>query len=1187
MSKMKKGKAGRTGQCAGNQDSTLLGRSLQRSVLRLALGAAVTPLVLAPMAFAQLTTADILGTVTDATGAVVPNASVTIVNLDTKETRAVTSNSSGEYVVSLLPVGRYRVTTTAAGFKTQTITSVAVEAGDRAREDVKLDTGGSSEVVNVEAQTPLLQADNATVSTTITAVAVQDLPLNGRNYVQLVQLVPGANEGPGNGLASGGRPDDRRPTSSFSVNGQDDTLNNTTVDGIDDNERIIGTAGIKPVVEAIQEITVQTNSYSPEAGRTAGGVVSIITRSGTNAFHGTAYEFFRNDIFDAKNVLQPQGQRKPELRQNQFGGSIGGPIFRDRTFFFGDYEGFRQVSGLTYTSTVPTIDEYNNINSIAGGSPAALIAAGNGTQGLAIDPVALNYLKLFPAPNAGTPGQLTNNYVISPNKTQTGNSFDVRIDHKFNGNNQFFGRYDSNKFNTFTPPALGTVNGLQISGGRYIFAGPANDASQQFGFGFTHIFSQNLLIDLRAGFTRINNFSAPLNYGTSPDTTVGFGTNMNFNSFSNFLTPIQFGPFSDIGDGAYVPLQDIDNTFQYLANLSYTHGNHNIKGGVSYIRRQSRNVQSSFAAGQYTFGLSTDTVSGNNKKSQDNNLASSLTGAFSADSRNYDLNPPDYRTYEPSVFLQDSWKVTPALTILYGGRYDVFTPFTEAHNRISNFNYVQALGSTAANVNNALQIANVNGVNANAGIKTDYSNFAPRVGFSASITPKTVLRGGYGLSFFPGNYTSNADLKNVPFVSVFSPNCQSAAAIAIEDKALGLAAGTTPSGQNPACGGPSAPTAPATFDAGLPLPVAPNVTNLSAIQSLSFTAETPNFRSALIQQFNLQVEQQFGNNVLTIGYVGNIGQHLPETINDINQPKPFDPDLNAKASARPLSVLLPQLSGVGLLQSEGVSNYHALQTSFQRRFTHGLAFDANYTYGKALSDITGFSAEGGGRSWGNADPTRIGQLEYGAAENDIEHRFALSLNYTLQYGKNFTGVKKAVLSGYQFNTITVWQSGKPFDIVNGGGGNDVTTRNLPTSTQPVNDAFSNRATPQNNGGPDRPNQIFNGRLSHPGVGNGGFYFNPNAFVPQPIGTIGNTQRDALFGPHFRHVDLSIFKDFPVTERVNLQLRAEAFDITNTPSYQILDGSGSVQLGNSAFGTVQNTDPNYVPRQLQFALKAQF
>ncbi len=1130
----------------------------------------LTLLSLSAAAWGQLTTADILGTATDASGAVLPNANVTLTNLGTREQRNAVTNGSGDYTFTLLPVGRYSVSVRAPGFKVSTIENLSVEAGDRARADAHLELGAESQTVEVQAQTPLLQADNATVSSTVTEKAVQDLPLNGRNFVQLVQLVPGANEGPGNGLISGGRPDDRRSSASFSVNGQDDTLNNFIVDGTDDNERVIGTIGVRPNVEGIQEITVETNSYSAEAGRTAGGVVSIITRSGTNNFHGSAYEFFRNDYFDARNVLQTSG-RKPELRQNQFGGSLGGPIFRDRTFFFADYEGLRLVSGTTYTSNVPQIAQYNEINSIGGATPQQLVAQGNGTQPYPVDPIALAYLKLFPAP---TNANATNNYVVSPNKTQTSNTADARVDHKFGDHDQLFARFTYNKVNTVTPQALGTQNGLQISGGRYIFAGPATDAAYQYGLGYTHIFNQNLILDLRAAYTRINNLSLPLNNGTNPDTKLGFGPNMNFNSLSSFLTPISFGGFSDIGDGAYVPLQDIDNTFQYAGTVSYTLGNHNLKVGAGLVRRQARNVQSAFAAGQYGFGLSTDNVNGNNTQTQINQLASSLVGAFTSESRNYDLTPPDYRTWEPSFFAQDSWKVNPKLTVLYGIRYDLFTPFTEAHNRISNFDFLQASGSTAANVGSALKVANVNGVDGQAGIKTDYSNAAPRVGFSLSATPTLVIRGGYGLSFFPGNYTSNADLKNAPFVSVYSPNCsQSTVALQIQ-----TALGVPQSNFNSHCFTPGQYDGTGTFDVGLPLPAAQTLNS----NSLSFVAEDPKFRSALIQQFNLQVEKQFGANVLTVGYVGNIGQHLPETINNINQPAPFDPT-TAPATAQNLRLQaqLPNLGGVGWLQSEGVSNYNALQTSLQRRFVNGLAFDANYTWAKALSDTTGFSQEGK-QGWSNADPTRINTIDYGVAENDIANRFALSLNYELQYGKNFTGLKRLALHGWQANTIVVWQSGKPFSILNGGQ-NDVTSASAAPGT-PGATNYGNRATPVNSGGNDRPNRI--GKASGPKTLTE--YFNTANYAPQPLGTIGTAQRNSEFGPHFRHVDLSMFKDFAVNERVSLQFRAEAFDITNTPDYYIPNsGSNNATLGSSTFGQVTDYDPNYNPRQLQFALKATF
>ncbi|HZB88364.1 MAG TPA: carboxypeptidase-like regulatory domain-containing protein [Terracidiphilus sp.] len=1161
-------------------------------------------------ASAQLTTADILGTVTDTSGAVVPNATLTLTDLATNQIRTVQSNGTGEYIFPLLPVGHYSILVKAAGFEASKTADLSVEAGDRARADIQLHVGAATDVVEVTATTPLLQADSATVSSSVTEESVQDLPVNNRNFVNLVQIVPGANEGPGNGLTSGGRPDDRRQTASFAVNGQDDTLNNYTIDGIDDNERIIGTIGVRPVVEAINEITVQTNNYTAEVGRTAGGVVSVITQEGGNQFHGQVYEFFRNDIFDARNVLQTTGD-KPELRQNQFGGGIGGPIFKNRTFFFGDYEGFRFVSGLTYTKETLTQDEYNDVNSLNGGSPQLLLANGNGTQNQAVDPIALAYLKLYPAPNAGPLDSLSNNHVISPNKTQFSNNFDVRVDHKFSDRDLFFGRYDYNHVNTFTPAGFGTdaATGLQISGGQFDFDGPATDVAQQYGYGYTHTFTQNLIADFRAAYTRINNLSLPLNSGVSggADSVVA-GSNgtfaANLNSQSNNLTPIGFPGVGDIGDGSFVPLQDIDGSYQYLGTVSYTKGRHNIKFGASLIRREARNVQSPYVAGQYTFGLVTDSSRPAGSppgtplsavQQRDNGIASALTGAFSGEQRQVDITPPDYRTWEPSGFVQDSWKVTPRLTVLYGIRYDVYTPFTEAHGRIANFDFAEALGLSPSTVGSALKIANVGGVDGHAGISTDHSNVAPRVGFAWSVRPTTVIRGGFGLSYFPGNYTSNTDLKNVPFLSNFQPSCQSAEAIAIEanyEQAAGNAGQTVGNGQ-------CAP-AYAQFDQGLPLPTVPDVSNLQTLNPLSFNTESSNFKSGAIDQYNLQVEQQFGANVLSVGYVGNVAHHLPQVINDINQPSPYSTNPNnanynpgpgpgprANSGPRQLDSQFPNLnlSGVGLVESEGVSNYNGLQVSYQRRLSQGLAFDANYTWAKDLGDVTGYSQEGSQEGFSDADPFLLRQIEYGPAENDIRNRFALSLNYTFQYGKSWTGISKEALTGWGVSTITVWQSGKPFTILNNGGNSapvsDTTTYTF--NNQTVTESYGDRAVPNNGGGRDRPDQIASPR----GNKSNSQFFNVLAFHPQPTGQIGTTARNSLNGPDYRHVDLSVFKNFKLTEATNLQFRAESYNISNTPNFIFPLGDGSTEVGSSNFGRVVNYDPNYVPRQYQFALKVQF
>jgi len=1150
-------------------------------------------------ALAQLSTADIVGTVTDSTGALVSKATVTLLNLDTHDQRVAVSNDSGDYQFSLLPVGHYSVTAKMAGFKTTT-TNLAVEAGDRARADIHLATGGATEVVVVEATTPLLQADNATVSSTVTDMAVQDLPLNGRNFVQLVQLVPGANEGPGNGLTSGGRPDDRRTTNGFSVNGQDDTLNNYIVDGIDDNERIIGTIGIKPSVEDIQEITVQTNSYAPEAGRTAGGVVNLVTKSGTNKFHGTAYEFFRNDKFDGRNWFATTGA-KPELRQNQFGGSFGGPIIHNKTFFFGDYEGLRVVKGTTYTSTVPTLAEYNNINSLNGGSPAAQLALGNGEAAAGytaanIDPVALNYLKLFPAPNVG--GASSNTYSISPNTTQFSHTADARFDHTFSQNDHFFARFDYNSVTGTIPAFLpaganpnapSTLKSIAGGGNYWAYTGPAKDTAQGWALGYTHIFSQNLVADLRAAYIRINNFSQPNNYNSNADVTIGFTPN-GLPSLTSALTPTDINDFASLGDGAYVPLQDIDNTFQYSGTVSYTIRSHNLKMGAGLIRRQARNLQSAFQFGHYSgFGLSTDS-------SPDQVLASTLLGAFTGSSFNIDLDTPDYRTWEPSFFAQDNWKVSPKVTVNYGVRYDVFTPFTEAHNHISNFDYNEAFAATTpVGAQAALKVAGVSGVSDQAGIQTTYSDFAPRIGFSYSLRPTTVIRGGYGLSYFPGNYTSNADLKNAPFTSVYSSNCQSTRAYNIE---LAAASGGT---YTPACDNTNPATSttaypgPNTLDEGFFKPGPQTITSAS----LSFTAEDPKDKPSLVQQYNLQIEQQFGPNVLTVGYVGNKAQHLPELLGDVNDPTPAHVAATGYNTPRPLNAVLPNVGQVQWLSSEGISNYNGLQTSFQRRFAKGLAFDANYTWGHALSDVVGFSEEGH-QGWGDADPTKIRQIEYGNAENDIRHRFAVSINYELPF-KNFKGAEKIAFGGWQVNSIASWQSGKPFSIFN----NSYSYHGL---------SYSNWATPQFNGGPDRPDQVGDPFKAGPVAANPTCsapanvktiqnWINPCAYVPQPVdhalvggapalGIVGNTARNSVYGPHFRDIDFSIFKDFPIFNTLKLQFRAEAFNIANTPNFYLNNNIHSSEggLSNAAgnkFGQIVSTDPNYVPRQLQFALKLQF
>ncbi len=1055
--------------------------------------------------------------------------------------------------------------------------------------------------MEVVAQTPLLQTDNATISSTIDQSAVQDLPLNGRNFVQLVQLAPGANEGPGNGLTSGNRPDDRRSTNGLSVNGFDDVLNNELIDGIDNNERIIGTIGVKPSVESIQEVTVQTNNYAPEIGRTAGGVVNVITKSGSNAFHGSAYEYLRNDIFDAKFVTSTVGA-KPELRQNQFGGSIGGPIRKDKTFFFFDYEGSRNVQGRTFTSTVPTLAQYNDIHNNNG---ANIIAQAQATGNLpstlngvaytpVIDPIALNYLKMYPAPNApGINGGLTNNFVVNPRRTQFGSTYDARVDHRFNTNNNIYGRWTYNDVTTYTPAALpNVVNGLIAGGGRWNFSGPSTGKANQLAFYYTHVFTSNTLLQLKVAGTNIDLYSQPTNNGTNGDTKMGWGPNMNYSSAITGLTPIYMGAFPDIGDGQYVPLRDVDNTFQYAGTVSHHHGNHDLKFGATLIRRQARNIQSAAPYGTYSFGLPSDSytfidpttglpyaavgtnlaVPSNASDAQRkvNNLASILTGAFTDHSRNVNITPPDYRAWEPSFFVQDTFKVTRKLTVVYGLRYDYFGPFTEAHNQLANFDFktAAAIGTPAA-VANAWQVAGVNGVSTSAGIKPDYTNFAPRLGFTYEVASGMVLRGGFGMSYFPGNYTSNSDLKNAPFVSVYTPNCASPLASGIVGQVnqnmptlypAAATAGKLPSITiNAAC-----TDAYATFGAGLPVPVPQTINS----PNLSFISKDPNLKMGVAKQFNLSLQKAFGANVVTAGYVGVRGTHLPQVFNDINLPAPN----NSASVTRPLATLLPNLSSVGWYGSNGKSSYDGLQTSFQRRLSNGLTANLNYTWSHALNNVVGLSEEGD-QGYGNAWPANIDAVEWGNADNDIRHRFAATVTYALPFGKNMRGAKKMLLGGWQTNAIMAWQTGHAFTVQNDGGYGPTQNRALPY--------FSNV-------GRDRPNMypLGKGIASDPSLPClQAFGYD---FCPQTLGTMGNEPRNALHGPGFHHVDMSLFKEFPIRESLKLQFRAEAYNFTNTPSWTVNNqNNGNTLLGNGSFGKIVDADPNYTPRVMQFALKVTF
>ncbi len=1120
----------------------------------------------APFAGAQATTGDITGTVTDNTGATVANATVTLTNTGTNEKHTAQTGPSGDYTFSQLGPGTYAIQVVESGFQTFVIPTVNLSVGDRAREDAKLTVGSEATTVQVTGQTPALQTDNSVLSTLVTQQQVQDLPLDGRNYINLAQIVPGANQGPNDGLTSGSRPDDRRQTSSVSANGQSEILNDELVDGLDNNDRIIGTIGIRPSIESIREINVETNTYTAEAGRTAGAVVNVITKSGSNQFHGSAYEFFRNDVLDASPFEFGQHLRKPELRQNQFGGSLGGPIIKDKVFFFGDYEGLRMIQGGNpNVSQVPTAAEYQTIHS--GNLPAiAALADGgdktgpNATNG-GIDPVGLDYAMLYPLGNSpaqgvvGTNGQnVSDGYVSSTASSLTSDTADGRVDYQFSPKDLIFGRYTYNRVPTNNPGFLPeqTVAGVNVQpgGAVYNFFGTAKDDAQNAQINYVHTFNANVLLQLGFGYTRINNQSVPLNYGTNVNTAFG-QPNINLSQATSGLAPVQTGGLADLGDGAFIPITDINNTFQENGSVTINKGSHSIKIGADLIRRQATNAQNNYGNSLYGVNAINGDPTG---------LAALLQGVFNNVQQSIDLTPPHWRTWEPGAFIQDDWHATPNLTLNIGVRYDLYTPFTEVHNALANFDPTTG----------TLIQADVNGVNNHAGLTTTYTNVAPRIGFAATPQPGLVIRGGYGMSYFPENYTSNSSLKAQPFVSDY--NCNNGACL-----------------PNPQTG-----ISPTRISQGLPLPQPSNAANPSG--SINDVVD-PSFRTSYAEQFNLNVEKSVGPNVIQVGYVGVLGRHLAQISNDRNAP-PLISNSNLQAlalangeststafnSLRPYHATLPNVTSIGQYQSEGESNYNAVQVQLTRRTTAGLTIGANYTYAHALDNVLGFSNEV--NDGYGAVPSQLSTIEYGNGDLDIRQRGVVTGDYLLPFGNNLKGIAGALGKGWQANTLLVWQTGQPFTVLESNGVASTTN-----AAQAAN----------------RPNIVGNAKVGNPTIAE---FFNTAAFAPQPSGTLGSEPRNPLHGPDFRHVDFSVFKTFPVYHESTVEFRAECFNLTNTTNFNVPNAtftatpvtsqvtypiagvstqqtflSDNYTFTPSNVGTITSTVFN--PREFQFALKYQF
>ena len=1073
---------------------------------------------------AQVKTADIVGIVTDNGGAVVPNAKITAQNLSTNEVRSTQTDSAGGYLFTLLPPASYKISAESAGFKTEIIPSVTLAVGDRLKLDLHLAVGETHETVTVSAEATGMQTQTSVLQSTIGEEAVQDLPVNNRNFATLAQLAPGANNST-QGYAGGNGPDDARPTSTVQVNGQSPWYNNFQIDGMNNNERFVGTVIVKPSIEAIQEVQMVTSLYPAELGRTAAAVINLITKSGTNQFHGSAYDYFRNNIFDAPDVLT---ETVSPYKQNQFGGSLGGPIVKNRTFFFADYEGYRSIQGLVHLASVPTdkmrngdfsdlflpengdIQIYDPITSLP--YPGNIIPKDPSPGQTGQDPVGYNLLNLYPRSTSPDRSLASNNFVSAPSRTLDTDTFDVKIDHRFSDGDSVFARYSFEHLDSVIP-------GAYPAGDAY-FGGPTTERPQGAQINYVHVFGPDWITELRIGYDRYKVQSYTYNKGKDLAQEAGL-TGSNYDSLSTGLPWIYVVGESNIGNSFYEPELNTNDIYQISGSTTHMIGLHSIKFGGEIRRTYDYQYQSSFATGGFVFVGITG-----------NAYADFMTGIPSpgqSPGRNVELFTPPYRYNEESVFAQDDWRVRTWLTLNLGLRYDYYSPVSSDPGKIA----------TIDAANGRTLVSGENGVSNTAGVGKDWRDINPHLGFAATFG-RTVVRGGFGISYVPPFMGSNGAMRNGPVISGWA----------------------VPSGWR--------------LQDGMPLPLVPNsVTNPTG----SDDAIRLDYRTPYVEQVNLTIQRQLPAKLIgTVSYLANLGrqQYAPDNALDANLP-------GNGQSVRPYAAIDPNLTYLGLFGGYSNTNYQGMQATLGRHFSSGLGATVNYTWSHSFDNFPY-----------QPTATPSGGIAFVLVKEgnvlDVRQRATFMLNYRLPFAKNTAGLKAVAAKGWQLNLIGQVQTSLPYTLTNGNAiaipstGVDGTTEDVPNEISNPFKAGPVMANPD----PACHSTISQGGIAPDRIHTKATWFNVCAFAQQPIGTWGDEGLNSLYGPRFVDFDTSISKNFSLSEGVTLQFSAQAFNQFNHPDWQVTQTSFNGASPNAGgLGQAASEANYYVSRNLQFALKLTF
>jgi len=1098
--------------------------------LRMLLSILLT-LIFSVSGFAQTYQGRMLGTVTDESGAVVRGAHVTITNVETGLVRPLDTNESGDYVAPNLPPGLYSISVEAAGFKRVERTQIRVEVAKDAHIDITLLAGAPSESVTVTQETPTIDVTTTTLGGTFSNKAINDLPLNGRDFQNLVVLRPGVQRSPGGGFLSVSSNGNRPENNNFIVDGTDnnDPYYGTTVINA---EGVQGTPGTILPVDAIQEFNTAEHP-SAEYGWKPGAIINLGLKSGTNEIHGTAYGFERNNVFDARNFFNTKDQPQRALRQHQFGGSVGGPIIHNRTFFFGAYEGIRAfVSNSNLASSPAT--------SSLGGDPdnsiPDAIAALQG-RGIAVNPLSANLIGtgaftgngpfpgLFPANNGTNPAGPTQVNSGFPNTNRMDN-FIVKIDHQINQKNNLSARY-------FFGDSLQTEQDIVVLRPEWRSTSDLN--AQVFGINWIWAANAHWVNEAKFGYNRF--WQAILTADSNLDPVKTYGINPGIVDPVNFGMPtIIIGGFTQLGGNRGWPLLTTPNqTYQVVDNVSWTVGNHTFRFGGEFRHGSTDNLRNRSGKGRVRF-LGDEAFAGSTPL-EDFLAGTPARGDIFVGSSRRLVSMNSF-----GAFVQDDWRITKNVTINAGVRYDLNGVIKEKHDLLGNFDPAVGLQQV--------------GVNIDQPYNRDNNNIAPRLGIAWDVNGKgtTVVRASGGIIY------------EIPILAVFlgqngvnnatTPGINVIPTGAIGSNIQGTIVGAATTQNNSLNWSAAGPI----FNVQL------NCDPSQGGSPCDLLGVRHNLRTPYVENWSLNIQQALWRSAsIQVGYVGNHGVKL-YSIRDINQVDPQSPAEIAcdhcEQDGRPFNQKFPFLGFVNFLENGYGSNYHGLQVTLTQRSWHGLNFVMGYTWAHAIDFVSLQRAS-------QPQDSRRPDLERSSSDLDIRHRFTWALTYDLPSRKTFA----QLLEGWQLNSIVTLQTGTPYSAIDFE--NDVS----------LTGEFSDRWNLIGD-----PGSIPNFSTSGP--------IPVDKVLQMPeFGTFGNSGRNIFRGPHFRNWDLSLVKTWRVTERINVQLRSEFFNVLNHPNFANPAILFNNDLGfpdtfglSSATPDVAGANPvigTGGPRNIQFGLKVRF